>query len=798
MKVTRGKILRWLSAILALLLVCAALAGVWFYQQLKRSLPQLDGTARVSGLTEPVKITRDALGVPTLQGSSRVDLARALGWLHAQDRFFQMDLLRRSAAGELAELFGPAAVGADKAVRVHDFRHLAVEDMARLKPDEKALLVAYAAGVNAGLQALHQKPFEYIVLRTTPQPWRPEDTLLVAFSMALELHDNGRYERSLTALRDTYGMDAANFFAPLFTTDDAALDGSNGQPVPIPSSDVVDLRQHDDDTQTAARATGDDPMVVGSNSFALSGAHTASGVPMLANDMHLVLQVPNVWYRASLVWPSETAGQPEHRVTGVTLPGLPLVIAGSNGHVAWGFTNAYADASDLVIVQPNAISHALYVYGNDLEEFKTRHEVIKVKGGHPVNYDVTWTRWGPVIADAAGKHPLVLHWTIQQPGAINLSLIGMEDARTVKDAVAVAHRAGMPTQNLLAVDDQGNTAWTVAGELPRRVGYDGRFAAPWTYLDRYWQGMVPAADMPAIINPADGRLWTANNRVVGGPALSVLGDGGYDSPIRARRIRDDLKGLEHASPADLLAVQLDTRAPLLDRWQKLLLQVLTPEAIASHPGRAALRQAVVNWEGRATIDSASYRLVRAFRQQTAGLVFTPIMAPCNVRDPGFSWYGFHYEQPLWTLLTKRPDYLLNPQFKSWDALLLAAADGVTASLKEQGLTPAEATWGQRNRARIMHPFGRVLPHWLTGWLNMPADLLPGDSLAPRVQSPSFGASERFVVSPGREAEGIFEMPGGESGHPLSPYYRAGHEDWVHGRPTPFLPGPTQHTLTLAP
>lgn len=797
MKVKRGRILRWVAGCLALLLAIAVLAGVWFFHQLKRSLPQLDGTAAVAGLAGPVKITRDALGVPTLQGKNRLDVARALGWLHTQDRFFQMDLLRRSAAGELAELFGKAAVGADKSVRVHGFRALAQQDLTRLQPPEKALVEAYTAGVNAGLQALAEKPFEYAVLRTDPQPWKPEDTLLVAFSMALQLHDNGRYERSITTLRNVYGMDAVNFFAPLLTPDDAALDGSTAPLPPIPSPQVIDLRRDDSTAQTAARLTVDDPAVVGSNSFAVSGAHTDSGVPMLANDMHLVLQVPNAWYRASLVWPAEPR-QPDHRVTGVTLPGLPLVIAGSNGHVAWGFTNAYADASDIVIVQPNAISHALYVYGNDLVEFNVRHEVIKVKGGDPVNFDVTTTRWGPVIAGADSKHPLVLHWTMQMPGAINLSLIGLETARTVTDAVHIAHHAGMPTQNLLAVDDRGNMAWTIAGALPQRVGYDGRFATPWTYLDRYWTGMVPPTDIPTVMNPTDGRLWTANNRVMGDPALKVLGDGGYDSPIRARGIRDDLEKLTKASPADLLAIQLDTRTPLLDRWQKLMLKVLTPEAIAGHGDRAAMRTAIEKWEGHAAVDSVSYRLVRGFRQQVASLVFTPIMAPCRAQDADFNWHAFHYEQPLWVLLNQQPANLLNPHYPSWDDLLLAAVDEVAASLKEQGLAPARATWGQRNRARIRHPFGRVLPRWLTSWLNMPADPLPGDSLAPRVQGPAFGASERFVVSPGREAEGIFEMPGGQSGHPLSPYYRAGHEDWVHGRPTPFLPGPTQHTLTLEP
>jgi penicillin amidase len=784
------KFLRRAGVAAALLLIAALLWGLWFRRQLQRSLPQLDGTTRVAGLAAPVTVTRDALGVPTLQGANRPDLARALGWLHAQDRFFQMDLMRRSAAGELAALFGRKALPADKAARIHGFRRLAREDVLRLDAGQRALLEAYTAGVNAGLHALAKKPFEYILLRAEPADWQPEDTILVAFAMALQLDDSGNYERSLTTLRNVRGTGVMDFLAPLATTADAAMDGSLGQPVPIPSAREFNLRG-DDPLPPAATTHAADAARAGSNSFALSGAHTANGAPLLANDMHLHLGVPNTWYRARLVWPG-------HTVTGVTLPGTPLIVAGSNGRVAWGFTHACADTSDIVIIEPNSITHSLYRRGDDLLKFKARHEVIDVKGGKPVNFDVSTTIWGPVIGTGEKERPLVLHWTLYAPGAINLSLLGMESAQTVPAAMAVAHRAGIPAQNLLAVDDQGHIGWTIAGALPRRSGYDGRLAVTWTYNDRFWDGALPAAKVPAIIDPPDGRLWTANNRIVGEPGLGLIGDGGYDRPFRAARIRDDLMALHQATPADLLAIQLDDHAPLLDRWRELLLATLAPAAVAGNSSRAKVRHALENWDARARVDAVGYRLVRLFRQQTADLVFTPVFAPCRDRYPDFNWHQFHYEQPLWALLQARPVNWLNPRFKSWDDLLLAAVDGVVAQPAEQGVSVDRATWGRRNRAQIRHPFSLMLPGWLTAWLNLPADPLPGDSLTPRVQSPDFGASERFVVSPGHEDEGIFEMPGGQSGHPLSPFYRAGHAAWVHGQPTPFLPGPAVHTLTLEP
>jgi penicillin amidase len=251
-------------------------------------------------------------------------------------------------------------------------------------------------------------------------------------------------------------------------------------------------------------------------------------------------------------------------------------------------------------------------------------------------------------------------------------------------------------------------------------------------------------------------------------------------------------------PRDLLAIQLDDRALLMGRWHSLLLETLRPDAVARRASRGRLLESVQKWEGRADADSVSYRIVRAFRLAVAHRVLDPILAPCVERDPDFTWSRLNYEEPLEAILRARPAHLLSRSNGSWDDLLVAAADDVSDSLAQQDVDPRTATWGQRNTARIEHPFARLLPRWAASWISMPADPLPGDSHMPRVQAPSSGASERFVVSPGREAEGIFHMPGGESANPLSPYFRAGHEAWVRGDPTPFLPGPAQHTLELLP
>ena len=795
------KRLRLLAGVLSLLALGAAGAGVWFYFALRASLSQLDGSAVVRGLSGPVTVERDALGVPTLSGRTRADVARALGFVHAQDRFFQMDLLRRHAAGELAELFGRAALEHDRTVRVYRFRALARTVFAGLPPPQRSLLIAYAEGVNAGLRSLRARPFEYIVLGVNPQPWKPEDSVLVVYAMTLDLQDAGRYERSLAAVRDAYGLEAVKFFAPLATPDDAALDGSTAPIPPIPSPQTIDLRLSAARHFPARPVPGSDLVSVGSNAFALAGAHTANGAALLANDMHLALRVPNIWYRASLVWPAaqpSTANpQPSvNRVTGVTLPGAPLVVAGSNGHIAWGFTNAYADVSDLVTIGLLAEAPTLYEDGDKLDKIDERTETILIKGSAPVTITGRWTKWGPIVAQDGDGRPLALHWVALDPAATNYSLMRLETARTAGEALAVANRAGIPAQNFVVADADGAIGWTIAGRLPRRVGFDGRLPTSWAYGDRSWDGLLPPDEVPRILAPPSGRIWTANQRVLGGAALAKIGDGGYERPYRAAQIRDDLAGLDHAAPRDLLAIQLDDRALFLGRWQKLLLATLTPEAVAEKKSRAELRRLAAHWEGRAQVDSVSYRLVREFRLQVVRLVFTPIFAPCVDSYPAFDYSRFNYEPALWAMIEQKPPHLLNPRFARWDDLLLAAADGVVTEMDHEGATLDRATWGRFNTARIRHPFSRSLPGLLADFLDMPADELPGDTDMPRVQRPAFGASERLVVSPGHENEGVFEMPGGQSGHPLSPFYRAGHEAWVHGEPTPFLPGKTVHTLRL--
>jgi len=813
---------RWpiaIGATVAAVALALGGGGVYLRSQLRASLPQIEGERALPGLGAPVRVERDALGVPVVRGGSRLDVARATGFLHAQERFFQMDLLRRSAAGELAALFGRPVLEMDREARVIRPRLVARRAVKALRADERDLLAAYTAGVNAGLDALGAPPFEYLALRSEPVKWRDEDSLLCALAMYRDLQGGqARQESVLGLMRETLADPMVDFLAPKGTEWDAPIEGEPIAIPAIPGPEVVDLRK----TRPAAAAAhlaepdpfalafaglpvdfrpaslDDDDFVRGSNNWAVAGTHTAHGGALLANDMHLGISVPNTWYRLSLVFPG-TDG--ERRVTGVTLPGAPFVVAGSNGHVAWGFTNSEGDWADLVLLErdPRRFDAYLTPEGPRLLERET--ETIDVKSENPETLTVESTIWGPVIdTDHRGRRR-ALAWVALRDGGLNASLVRMEAVRDLDEAQALAAEAGIPNQNFVAADAAGRVGWTIIGRIPRRVGLDGGVPTSWADGKNGWDGWLAPEDYPRVVDPPGGRVWTANARVVGGEKLAKVGIGGYDLGARQGQIRDGLLALEKASEDDMLRVQLDDRALFLARWQKLLLDVLAPEAVAKDPRRAEARRLVEAWGGRASIDSVGYRIVRAFRERVRGLVLDPLLAPARAKDgkrlrPGTA-PNARWEGPVWALVTERPAHLLDPRYPSWDALLLSAADAVLEELTKDGRPLAERTWGERNTTLIHHPLSRAVPQ-LGGFLDMPREPLPGDSHMPRFQSPSAGASERFAVSPGREELGYFHMPCGESGHPLSPHYADGHAAWAKGEKTPFLPGPAVNVLTLVP
>ncbi len=787
------RLLLRLVLILLVLLAIAAAAGWW---AVRGSLARLDGEMSLPGLSTRVQVERDALGTVTVRAANEIDAARALGHVHGQERFFEMDLLRRSAAGELSELFGKIALEKDKSIRVHRLRHRVTRDLATVAGDKLSVLVAYSEGVNAGRKQLRSRPWPYLLLRAQPRDWQPADSVLVGYAMFFDLQDesNSR-ELALWRIKQVVPEALYRILNADGTEWDAPLRGMARGNVALPAADQLNLRK----LPTPPKDTPTDdsePAAPGSNNFAVAGALTADGRAIVAGDMHLTLRSPNIWFRARLIYDDANAPGGKVDVSGFTLPGIPTVIGGSNPHVAWSSTNSYGDWLDFYQVHWTDDSHSRYRTADGEQSVTVVEEPILVKGESTTSFVVRETIWGPITSEQDGDTSLALRWAAHQPGAINL---GLSDLAAVPGLDAALQRAGdigMPAQNIVIADASGRIAWRLTAQMPRRVG-DCDKQAPIDPLDGCdWQGWRPPQDNPAFIDPPSGRLWTANARTVDEEQLDLLGDAGYANGARARQIRNDLFSRTQFGERDLMAIQLDDRAVFLERWWTLL---RAQAKTSRDPTWIELEAATRKWEGRAVPGSTSYLLVREWRLAVLDRIKHGLMAPAKVA------LGDDFVMPdlpqiegvAWQLVSQRPAHLLPGQFSSWNELLLDAAKSVSSEHGKRGPLK-DRRWAEHNTAAICHPLAKALPSFASRWLCMPPNALPGDLNMPRIASPDFGASERMVVSPGHEEDGIIHMPGGQSGNPLSPFWGAGHAAWVEGKATPFLPGATTHTLLMNP
>ena len=774
--------------LLAAALLAALAAGFYASGRLRASRPVLSGRVALPGLSAPVTVERDRLGVPRLRAETMRDAFRALGYLHAQERFFQMDLQRRRAAGELAALVGAAALPLDREARLHRMRARTERAAAALPPEARRTFEAYRDGVAAGLAGLAAPPFEYLLLGQEPAPWRVSDSLLtvVAMYFVLNAPDGGREVR-IEALEAALPPELVAFLNPAGTDRDAPLLG-DAFPVPeIPGpATFVGARGE------ISVPANPPPPVSGSNSWAVAPARTAGELPLMASDMHLPLGVPNIWYRAEL-----HVG--DRRLAGLTLPGVAPLIAGSNGQVAWGFTNSQGDWTDLVELELDPADPLRYRTPDGWRRMEVFEEELRVAGGPSETLRVRETVWGPV-SERWGR-PFAVRWVAHAPEGHRTGYLALADARRVEDVFRAAWGSGMPPLNLVAVDRGGAIGWTIAGPMPRRRGFDGTTPASWADGTRGWDGFLGPEEVPAIRNPESGLLWTANNRLVDGAFLDRIGRGGrYAHGERARLIRDRLLAVEAATEPAMLDIQLEDRAEELAVWRELFLGSLedATEPLAAE-ARRVLRE---GWTGRASVGSAAYPLVRRARIQLFNSVYGSLTAPAADRQPAFSPYvAIQWPGPLLRLAQEAPPHFVPPGAGDWNDALRQAVLGAAERLRAAGPL-AEATWGRENVVHVRHPLSPGLPsllsRFLSPYLDAPPRGLPGDADLPRAQNGNHGPSNRFVVAPGREETGILHMPGGQSGHPGMPYYLSGHRDWEEGRATPFLAGTTEWTLKLVP
>ncbi len=760
----------------------------------------------IPSLAAAVEIELDAVEIPTITASSIEDLARAQGWLHARERFLQMDLARREAAGELWEIV-PAAKVRDLETLPLQLREVARRALTTLPSSHRVLLERYAEGVNARLA--EAVPFEYGMLKIKPAPWRAEDSLLVQLGMARYLDSSAQADRARTPLLDALPPDVVAFLTSSAGWLDRSIDGSALPPAPaIPSADRIDLRNGatdatgkpetktsiDDRTPTAlgdasaalAQATIDRDAVPGSNAFAVAGTRTKDGRAIVANDMHLMLTAPGIWYRVRLEWP-------EHRLEGLSLPGVPLIVQGTNGHVAWAFTNLTADLADLVIIERDPSDPAKYLTRSGAEPFATR--TVSIGSGNAAE-EITLrsTFYGPIVETRPDGTMLALRWASLQEGGLDCGLFALAGARTLESALDVARHWNGPPQNFLVAARDGRIGWTIAGALPKRDAATPGIVS-WRMAPIWW-GVLDAGEKPTIVDPPGGILTSANQLSIApaGPLAAVLGaDEAHGD--RAHRLAELLASRRDWSEADLHAVQLDVLSPRLVRWRDALLAALGDNSTLP-TAAARARETLRAWNGEVTVDASAPVLLDAVRQALRAEIARALAAAGEREGRAIDrrlLAAAIDDEAVLRILEARAEHLFpasDAPGDNWSMLaarLLSAAAESALLPAKVGAEPTFRTRGEVNRAAIRHPAADALGA-AARLAEMPRTPLPGHPTTVRVQTPTFGASQRSVISPAHPEDAILVTPAGQSGLPTSPHFRSLHRPWQEGKPYPMRPG----------
>jgi len=841
---------------------------LWLRSAAKAALPQLDGDVHLAGLSAPVTVRRDAHGVPHIDAATQDDLFVAQGYVTAQDRLWQMDTSRRNSNGALAEIMGPSLIQHDKTQRVLQIRLTAQRIYDHQSADSRRRLDDYARGVNLFISQCEQSnrlPVEFRLLHYRPQPWSGVDSISVGLAMiqTLDTHIATKLSRGRVSARLNNPALEADLY-PVGSWRDRPptgirVDLTHPQPIPPPLKNSND----DDDENTESRAAPGTPSLPqaepaalkghgfsravktaksegalapeaapidthallallgqpncdgcasGSNNWVVAGTHTAGGKPLISNDMHLTLREPDTWYMADLYSPG-SHGAPGFHAAGVTLPGFPLVIAGHNEHVAWGFTALYGDAQDLYIEKLDGKGNYEGPESTGMDAhwhpLIVDREVIHVRGGKDVVFYVESTEHGPLLNPlltppglTANDPPTSLKWTLYDPTLNTLPLYEMNVASNWTEFSAALAQWCWPTQNLVYADDQGHTAYRAIGQIPIRPAgiSDGPVRNP-NYKDQTheWQGYIPFDQMPNVVDPPSGFLATANARVTTDqspyPLTNEWGD-----PYRIERIYKSLDGRDNLKPADMLAVQTDIYSEVDQEMGHRFAYAIDHTPGPEGNGDSRMRQAadlMRSWDGRLSTDSAAASIVTETRAALWPMILQPKLGNL-AGDYHWAESAFAEEE---IVMNAKPAWL-PPKYKDWNALLTAA---VRKGMHD-GRAPLDVThwtYGRWHVVDIEHPLAFLLPliGRVAGTGRHPQS---GDGTTVKQVGTDFGPSQRFTMDWSNIDGSTEHIVLGESSNPLSPYFRDQWNDWYNGTTfaLPFTPSAvaaqTTHTLRLLP
>ncbi len=794
------------TGLVIVLLIVAAVsiaAGVsWLRTAMRDQLPKLDGDLQLPGLSAPVLVRRDSHGIPHIQAATMDDLLEAQGFVVAQDRLWQMDMARRFAAGELAELLGSSVVEHDKVQRVLQIRPAAERLTATMPEDQRRLFEAFARGVNAYI-ASHQDnlPAEFRLLGYKPRPWQPVDSWLVALNMVARLDtlypwklEREKIEAKLAPnlAAQLYPITTFRDHPPTQSLPDLTAPQENIPEAPLDESqtsleDLLRLREI-----LKLGSDGCNSCKPGSNEWAVSGARTASGKAMLSNDMHLEHSIPDIWHEEDL-----QAGS--FHAAGVTTPGIPFIIEGHNEHIAWGYTTLNGDVQDVYVEKTNPQGE--YWSGNGWRQPEHDREHIHVRFGNDVIVDVETTDHGPVITPLLPHETrmLALKWTLYSTQLSGIPLQAMDAAGNWTEFRQALSAWLFPTQNVVYADDQGHIGYQAVGLIPiRPAGLSGvPIVETGTAADteHEWQSNVSFEELPNVLDPSNGILATANSRITadGYPYPLALN---WAPPYRNERIWKWLSGHTSLTSADMLTLQTD-RYSEVDRE----LAQRFAYAIDRVPNAdAKLRQAadlLRTWDGVLTTDSVAAEIVDATKTALWPLVLEPKL--------GADWKLYDWQNKEFVqeeMVEKAPSEWLPAKYKSWDELIAAAVTkGMADNHAPQTLT--NWTFGSQHVIDVKHPLYGLLP-FFARWTSTGPHPLAGDETTINHVRGLLGASQRLTVDWSNVDGSTENIVMGESGDPLSPHYLDQWPYWYAGKtfPMPFteaaISASTTHTLRLLP
>jgi penicillin amidase len=814
----RSRIARNVIAALLVLAGIALLSGWWFVH---RPLPRLDGQITVPGLKDGVIVDRDQWGRPWIRAKSTEDLVMAQGYVMAQDRLWQMDLLRRAAAGDLSEIVGPAALKIDEENRILGMRQAAERAAKESTPEIRTLLESYARGVNQCIAQQHGRlPIEFSLLGYTPRPWTPTDTYLIDLYMWKTLTSTWQSKLNRQWVTAKVGPERA---AQMFV-EGSPLDHSIvGQPEPgahnrssrqvVPVS-PMQLRLGDA-APFASRARGEavdflaqfeeeSSEIIGSNNFVVSGAHTASHKPLLANDTHLVLSTPCIWYLVHLTAPG-------WNVEGFALPGAPLVIIGHNERIAWGFTNSNADVQDLYTETFDPKNPLNYRANGKWISAEVRKEKIPVRGKGDIELDVTVTRRGPIVyrePESEGGHAYALRWSALEPGGLDFGFPLLGRASNWNEFIELTRHISGPGQNTIYADVDGNIGFTIPARIPIRASGNGALPVPGDTDEFDWKGYIPFEELPRILNPPDGIIATANARTVG-PGYKYFLSGRQAGPFRTERIYQLLAGRNDLKTEDMSAIQNDI-VSLPNQFLAGQLLTAAQSTPPKDPRTHKLIAGLVGWDARATPDS----IETTFVEFTRHALFHNLLAPYlgdetskyELWEPRSVYNDVWWRDKVFleNILTLRPPGWLPRGVVNYHVLLISSANDAVATLaRETGTSDISRwQWGRFHPLNMVHPLGRA------GTLHALLSIGPypdGGTLdTVKAMGIGHGPAMRMVSDLANLDNSLMEIATGESGQAASPYYRDQFQEWFHGRGivAPFSEAAADktraHRLTFVP